>query len=177
MLAAVVLTAVVRSGPSLPVLLTALVVVIAAVLIGGTFRHDIRRHEGLQLASATIMAAAGVPIELAARMDLASVVSTALAWAVVFTASALNVRASFARVSRGRPAKAGMLQLGAVALPFVAAVLFALAGFAAQAVAAFVATAGSFVLTLMRPGIKRMKAVGLSLACIAALAFVALAFV
>jgi hypothetical protein len=53
-------------------------------------------------------------------------------------------------------------------------VIFVLGGLIAQAGAALVGAAGSAVLALVRPGVKQMKGVGLSLAGISAIAALAL---
>ena len=91
MLAAVVLAAVARSKPSPAVLLVALAVVALAVAAGAVFGRDIRRSGSLQLAAAASMSLAGVPIELAGGARPAAIALTTLAWAVVFTSSALCV--------------------------------------------------------------------------------------
>lgn len=175
MLAAVVLTALLRSEPSVAVSVTAIAVTAAAILAGGYLSRRIRRSERLQLGSAAAIPLVGVPIEVAGGLAVESIAVTAVAWAVVFTASALDVRASLARTSRTRRDEAARLQLGAIALPLAATALFALTGFVAHAAATLVATCGSAVLAIARPGAKHLRAVGLSLAGIAALSVVALA--
>jgi hypothetical protein len=177
MLGAVVLAALVRSELTAATLLTALGVAALSGVLGGVFRRAVRRHESLQLGSAALIGLAGVPIELVGKVDPASMTLTMLAWSVVFSASALSVRSSFARASR-KPrskAKAKALSLGAVVLPLFAATLFGVIGYAAQAVASLVAALGCATLGLARPGIKRMDTVGLSLAGVALLAALALA--
>jgi hypothetical protein len=174
MLAAVVLVAVARSGLSPAVLLVAAAVVAGAVALGAVSRRSIRRHESLQLASAVGLSLGDAPIELAGGAAPASVAVTVLAWAVVFLSSALCVRASFARASRKRSEQAPWLQGTAVILPCVAAILFVATGAGAHAIAALIAAAGCTALAVKKPDVKQMKAVGLFLAGVTALAAVAL---
>jgi hypothetical protein len=175
MLGAVVLAALVRSDLSATTLLTALAVTAVSGVLGGVLRRAVRRHEALQLGSAAVMGLAGVPIELLGKVDPTSVTLTTLAWSVVFSASALYVRSSFAQASRKRRPKAKALLLTAIGLPLFAAGLFGATGNAAQAVAALIAALGCAGLGLARPGVKRMGVVGLSLAGVALLAALALA--
>ncbi len=175
MLAAVIVTATLRSGISAATLFTALSVTASLAVLGGVLGRAVRRHEALQLGAAAVMGLAGVPIELVAQLQPASIFMTALAWSVVFSASALHVRSSFAQASRNRRAQARALSLGAVGLPLVAAAFFGVTNHAPQAAAALVAALGCAALGIARPGIKRMRAVGLSLASVAFLAALALA--
>jgi len=177
MLTAVVFAALARSKPSFEQLLVAAAVVAAAILLGGVFARSIRRHGTLQLASAVTLALAGIPIELVGGNPPRSVALTALAWAVVFASSALGVRAAFARASRTRRSQAEFLQRGSEAIAFAATLFFLGVGAIAQATAALVAAAGCVALGVTKPGVKQMKAVGLLLAGVAAIAAGALSFI
>jgi hypothetical protein len=169
-LGAVVLSALSRSTGSPAAWIAACVVVIAATAVASLLGRNVRRSERLQLALAGALPVAGVPIRLAAGSSLASAAADACAWAVVFTASALSVRATFARASRSRHASATRLARGSVAVPMAAAFLFFLASLQTHAVVALVAAAGLAVLALWAPGAKQIRAVGLSLAAIALIA-------
>ena len=96
MLAAAVFVAAGRSQPSAALLLAATATVTMAVLSGAALATSIRRRASLQVGSAGALSLVGIPIELAGGSEPASTVLTSLALAVVFTSSALCVRASFA---------------------------------------------------------------------------------
>jgi hypothetical protein len=105
MLGAAVLTAVARNWRSPAALIAAAVVVVGAAVVSGAFGATIRKREEQQVASAAALSFSGIPIDLAGGTPLVTAVATALAWAAVFTASAISARASFARAAHGGRSK------------------------------------------------------------------------
>jgi hypothetical protein len=172
-LGAVVLSALSQGFRSPAAWAAATVVIVAAVALASLSGRYVRRSERLQLVSAGLLSGAGIPIRIASSSGLSSAALDACAWAVVFIASALSVRATFARASRSRNASARWLVLGLVAIPAAAAICFSLASQRAHAVVTLVAALGLFVLALWAPGAKQIKVVGLSLAGIALVATIA----
>ncbi|HEX5098769.1 MAG TPA: hypothetical protein VFV94_04685 [Polyangiaceae bacterium] len=168
MLSAVVLAAV-SAYPSLRSLLAAALVVGAGALLGSLVHRRIRRQPRLQLASSLVLAAAGVPIELAGGAPWVPAIYDATAWVAVFAAFTLSVWACTARSSRIRRPQVRDLTTAAIGLPLVAAVGLALAGHRGHAAAALLGAAASSIFALWRPGAKQMKPIGLTLAGVALL--------
>lgn len=171
MLSAVVVAAFVRN-PGFFAAFVALATMLGAAWIGGEVRARIRREERLQLASACVLAVAGIPVELAGGARLGGALANAVAWVVVFGTFTLSVWACTARSSRVRREQVPMLTLLTLFFPLSAAVLFALVELRAQALAAMLGALTAVVFAIWRPGAKQMKAMGLSLA--GAATFVAL---
>lgn len=163
MLAAVVLAALLAQ-PTVASLLTAVVVVAGAALLGSLVHMRIRRQPWLQLASALALAAAGAPVELMARTPLVDVAYDAAAWAAVFVGFTLSVWACTARNSRVRRRQVGALTACAVLAPLAGAVALELAERRGHALAALFGAAASSVFAIWRPGSKQMKAIGFTLA-------------
>jgi hypothetical protein len=142
--------------------------ILGAAMIG----RRIRRNRNYQLLAAVSLPVAGVPIELASGIGVASVSSTALAWASVFLASALVVRGAFERSRpKGNPT---LLERSALAVVAFGALAFALAGCVREASALGVSFVALFVLVSRHPTVKQLRPVGLALAGIAAGAAIAL---
>jgi hypothetical protein len=171
MLGAVVGSALARN-PNAAAGLAAVVVVAGAVLAGGAVRRQIRRRASLQLFASLALAAASAPIELAGGAPPFQALCNASAWAAVFSAFTLIVRACLARSSRVRRSEVGILTTLAVFFPLAAALAFVLGELRVQAAAALLGAAVASVIAYFRPDAKSMKPIGLSLA--AAAVFVAL---
>jgi hypothetical protein len=92
----------------------------------------------------------------------------------IFTASALGVRACFARSSRSKRKRAAALGLGSIVVPLVAAALFALASLQAHALATLVAATGIAGIALFRPTAKHLKPVGIVILTIGVVAAIVL---
>jgi hypothetical protein len=173
MSSAIVLSALARH-PGLRTTLAALAVMALLIVAGGRARRWVRLHARFQLASAVLIAAAGLPIELAGGETLERALVNVAAWSSVFAAFALSVWAATARSSRVRRSHAGVLTLFSVLLPVAAATAFGLADSRAPALAAALASVSSSFFAIWRPGAKQMRPVGLSLTACAALAAIAL---
>lgn len=175
MLAAVLLCTVMQSHRVTVALLgAAALVALATALAGGTIRRRIRKSNAAQLASATLLAAAGVPVAWVARLPLSQIAVTTLAWAVIFVANALVVHASFARASR-RKRRAVALDALSVGTTAVASIGFALSACNDAALATAITAFGLGAIALVAPTTRQLKPVGIALAGVAALAAFALA--
>jgi len=167
MLAAVLLAALLRVPPAPRPLLVAFAVALLAALVGGFAGRTIRRSSPVQVVSAAVLAAAGVPVELAGGATPESALAAATAWVPILAGSALLVRAAFARAARGKERTARWLEASAVTLPGAACAAFAVAGYYAEARAAGVAALGSCALVLVHPTVKRIRQIGIALASLA----------
>src|SRR5688572_31185064 len=110
MLSAVALAAFVQN-PGFLAALVAVVTMLGAAWVGGEVRARIRREERLQLASACVLAVAGIPVELAGGARFGDALANAVAWMVVFGTFTLSVWACTARSSRIRREKVPVLTL------------------------------------------------------------------
>lgn len=175
MLAAVVVCALMQSAAlTWELLATAAAVTLGTALAGGTIRRRIRKSNTAQLASATLLAGAGVPIAFVGRVPVAGLAVTALAWAVIFVANALVVHASIARAKR-RDRRARGLAALAVSTTAVASVGFALSARNNAAMATALTGFGLAAIALVAPTARQLKPVGIALAGLATLAAFALA--
>ena len=113
MLTAVLLCALMQSNTlTLTLVTTAALVALASALAGGVIRRRVRRSGTAQLASAAVLALAGVPVAFVAKLPLSQIAVTTTAWAIVFVASALVVQGELcpfgeARLPCGRAGLAG----------------------------------------------------------------------
>ncbi len=175
MLAAVLLCALMQSGrPSLTVVVTALGVALVTALAGGTIRRRIRRSNTAQLASAALLATAGVPVALVARLPLSQIGVTTLAWAVIFVANAMVVHTSFARAKRQYQRALGLAGLS-VGTTAAASIGFAVAARNNAALATTLTGFGLAAIALVAPTTRQLKPVGIALAGLATIAAFALA--
>ena len=169
MLGAVQLATLLRVGVSWATIgaLSGMVVVFS--IVGGATGRAIRRRPSLQIGSSALLGLSGLPIELTSGVPPTAALATAAAWIVVFTASALLVRAAFARGSR-RGSHPGRYESGAVVLSTLGALGCAFAGFATEALALLISTICFSFIAGRRPTPKQVKGVGLALAGVAVLA-------
>lgn len=175
MLTAVLLCAGMQSpAAGLLLVLTALLVAVVVALAGGTIRRRIRRSNAAQLASATLLAGAGVPVALVGRVPLSQIGSTTLAWAVIFMANALVVHASIARAKRHERRAWGLAAL-AVGMAAAASIGFAVSARNNAAMATALTGFGLAAIALVAPTARQLKPVGIALAGLATLAAFALA--
>lgn len=175
MLAAVLLCALMQSATlTVPLLLTVAAVALVTALAGGTIRRRIRKSTAAQLVSAGLLAAAGVPVALVARLPRSQIAVTTLAWAVIFVANALVVHASFARAKR-RPRRAFGFAALAVGGTAAASIGFAASSRNDAALATAITAFALASIALVAPTTRQLKPVGIALAGVAALAAFALA--
>jgi hypothetical protein len=135
----------------------------SAALIGGRLRRYVRRSAWLQLSAALVLAACGIPIEVAAGRAPHEAVLDALAWGSVFAAFTLGVWACNARSSRRRRSRALPFTVLSVVVPACATFAFVFAESRARAVATVSSAITMLAFALWRPGAKQMKRVGMSL--------------
>ncbi len=175
MLAAVLLCASMQSRAlSVALIATVAAVALMTALAGGTIRRRVRRSNAAQLASAALLAAAGVPVALVGRLPLAQIAATTAAWAVIFVANALVVHASLARAKRRTRRAFGFAAL-AVGGTVAASIGFALSSRNNAAMATTITAFGLAAIALVAPTTRQLKPVGIALAGVAALAALALA--
>ncbi len=163
MLSAVVIAAFLRN-PGWGAIFVALTMTLGAAWIGGELRARVRRDGRLQLASSVVLAAAGIPVELAGGARGSDALANALAWMVVFGTLALCVWACTARSSRTRRPQVAALTLLTFFVPLAGAAAFAFAGRRAPALATMLVAIASVAFAVWQPGAKQMRAIGLSLA-------------
>jgi hypothetical protein len=169
MLLAVLATAVARHLDSIAAWCAAAGVLVASALSGGLLRRRVRRDGAFQVASAALLALAGIPVEVAGAADARAMALIAAAWCVVFVPCALVVRAAFERARR-RESSANRLQAASVSVCTLGAALFLAAGAYPEALASTLAGAVCAAISALRPTVKQMKPVGLSFAGLAAAA-------
>src|SRR5690606_28123041 len=119
----------------------------------------IRRRPSLQLASSAVLGLSGLPIELSFGRPLLDALATTLAWVVLFTSSALLVRAAFARARR-RGTPPSRLEATALLATSAAAVGCALTGANPQAAALAVAALCFSIIAWGRSTPKQLKRLG-----------------
>jgi hypothetical protein len=172
MLAAVVLAALGRADFALRALLVTLGSIPLVISGAALIAKRVRRSSRDQLLASAVLPVIGVPIQLAAGLDLASILTSALALVVLFVASALVVRGAFAR-SRAHGSALRFDAL-AVVLTGLGCLGFAALGQRAEAIALGLGFSLLGLIVLGKPTTKRLKSVGLGLAGVAAVAAVAL---
>jgi hypothetical protein len=153
----------------------AVILIGSAALVGGRLRPYIRRSALLQLSATLLLATCCIPIELTAGRARGDAVLDAMAWASVFAAFTLGVRACNARSSRIRRSRAGPDTLLSVVVPACVALGFTIAASYARAAATLLASAVTIAFAIWRPGAKQMKRVGMYLAVCAAVVSIVLA--
>lgn len=162
-------------GGAIPLLVaasTALLVVGAASI----FHRRIRRSGLAQLAATLMLSFAAVPVELAGRIAIPSVVLVEIARAIVFVSSSLVVRAAFARNTRSGATRNWFLHLLSVAIAVSGALAFYAVDHPQEAVACAMAAAVCAVFAYQRPTVKQLKLLGLALSGLVLASAVALAF-
>ncbi len=175
MLAAPALATWLRVGLTPATALTS-ALVLGSFVVGAALVHrQVRRSPRLQLGLAVSLGLVAAPLELSGGASVRSALAVSGAWMAIFLSTTLIVRATFARAARGGAARATRLRVLAVAAPGLASVGFALAGRFQEAAACATATLTCALLAGLKPGVKQLKQVGLSLAasvvvCAAALA-------
>lgn len=175
MLSAVLVCTLMQSAKlTVSLLATALAMAMVSALAGGTIRRRIRRSNAAQLASAALLAAAGVPVALVARLPLSQVAVTAAAWAVIFVANALVVHSSIARAKRYERRASAFAAL-AVASTTLASIGFAASARSDAALATTITAFSLAAIALVAPTTRQLKPVGIALAGVAAIAAFALA--
>ncbi len=173
MLTAATLTALVETSFSGAALLTALVVVVAALALARPLSRVVRRQTAAQLGFSLLLGLAGLPISLAGGLGLAGSVATACVWSAVFLAGGLNVRAVFERGRRRQRRALGFDGAAVLVCAAGAGVCFAL-GVEAHALALALGGLGSAGIALARPTPRRTRAVGLTLTAVVTVVGVAL---
>ena len=119
MLAAVLVSSLLRAGMAWPSVGVAVVLTTAIVAAAGALHKRVRKSSNAQLASTLALAAAGAPIEAAAGLGLGDIIGATAARLVVFSTGLFVVRAALARSSRLGARRSKLFQLAAVLLPFV----------------------------------------------------------
>jgi hypothetical protein len=142
---------------------------VALVTLGGALAGPrIRRDGNLQVLSSAALGVSGLPIELSAGVPLQSALATGLTWTVVFVASALTVRAAFARKKSRRNVAPSSAPRRLEATAFIACVLAAIgcAAWSQSAEALALAFTALCVVAFgsMRFSPKQVKELGLLLA-------------
>jgi hypothetical protein len=164
MLAAVTASALVKSGASPRVLVASIVVGGAAVFGAMGFGRSIRRDGRAQVLSSAALGTLSLPLDLIAGRTWAPSLITSLVWVSVFAASALAVRAVFARASARTARFSPWLSGAAVLLPAVAALFCYVVAAPRELGASLLAAVSIGALVLTRPSIKSLKPVGIALA-------------
>jgi hypothetical protein len=154
---------------------TALAVVAIAIAAGSPLRPRIRRSAFLQLSSALGLSAAGLPVALSAGHRASEALIDSLAWSSMFVAFTFAVWACQARSSRVYRGRAGAFTLLSIVIPAAALAAYSFAGLPTQAFAAVLTTIFAAAFAILRPNVKQMKTVGLSLAACAVTSAVAVA--
>ena len=175
MLAAAQVSALLRTAAAAHSVASALLVIAALVFVGGWSHRRVRKSSAAQLAGAGILGLSSVPPEIAGNLPIPDVAAAALARVVVFLASALVVRAAFARAARGGERRSVLLQSASVALPALSSTLLFALGGTAEAVTCLMAGVVCAVFTWSRPTVKQLKPLGLALGGLALVTTITLA--
>ena len=163
MLGAALASAIVRTHGYRLGLVVAVFVVIAAVCAAGLSHRQIRKSSAGQLIAAGALALTSVPVEFAAGLSLASIASATLSRVVVFLASALVVRAAFARSARGGGHRGLLLSGASLAIPALSATLLFALGRFVEAATCVIAGVTCAVFAWSGPSVKQLKPLGLAL--------------
>ncbi len=174
MLAAVVLSSAGSSGWQASAVGVALLSGVVAIGVAAFIHKMIRKAEWAQLLSSPVLAVLIAPAELLSGLPTLVVIYSVAAWASLFTASSLTVRAAFAR-SRKRQAtgKAHLLSAVSIALPALATLLLYLAEQEEAMRITIVGTIGMSAMAIWRPTAKRLQATGMALAFVVLTALLA----
>ncbi|HET7545875.1 MAG TPA: hypothetical protein VFK05_38670 [Polyangiaceae bacterium] len=163
MLAAALLSALLRAGAQRASVFAATATVVVVVAAAGALHRRVRRNSLAQLTATLLLSLSAVPVELAGGVPHSSIASAALARAVVFLASALVVRAAFARSMRGGRVRTFFFHLLSIAIAGVAALVFHATGRGTEASACAMAAIVCGAFAYQRPTTKELKFLGLSL--------------
>ena len=173
-LVVVVASALSRRAGSSAAWLVATGVAAGAIAAASVLGPRIRRSAALQVVAAGALSASGIPVQLAAGITPGAAALDACAWTAVFMASALSVRACFARTPRRANHRSAALAFWSIVLPLGLSIVFAELSLRAHATATLLVGAGAALIALRRPTAKHLKPVGISLVAIAVLAGIAL---
>ena len=176
MLGAALGSAIVRAHGQRLALLVAAFVAIAAIGGGALSHRLIRKSSAGQLSAAGLLALTGVPVELAAGVSVPSIAWAAVARAVVFVASALVVRATFARCARGGERRSLLLSGASLVLPALSATLLVALGQFVEAGTCVIAGGTCAVFAWSRPSVKQLKPLGLALGGLSLVTAITLTF-
>ena len=163
MLGAALASALVRAHGHRLSLLVAIFVAFAAICGAGLSHRLIRKSSAGQLIAAGLLALTSVPVEFAAGLSLPSIASATLSRAVVFVASALVVRAAFARSARGGQRRTLVLSGASLVIPALTATLLFALGRVVEAGTCVIAGGTCAVFAWSRPSVKQLKPLGLAL--------------
>lgn len=161
---------------SVPASVVTAVLVVGAVIVAGSVSHRrIRKHGAAQLAAAATLALSSVPVEVAGALPLPSIASAALSRLIVFVASALVVRAAFARSARNGERRGRILYNASWVIPALSAALLFTLGRTVEAGTCVIAAGVCAVFAWSRPTVKQLKPLGLSLGGLALITAITLA--
>jgi hypothetical protein len=163
MLAGAQVSALLRARAHAPSLIAAAATVTVLIAAASALHRRIRGSGAAQLAATLVLSLSAVPVELAGGVPGPNIASSALARAVVFLASALVVRAAFARSMRGGRRRTFFFHLLSVAIAALAAVAFFAIGRGREAFACALAAIVCIAFAYQRPTVKELKLLGLSL--------------
>lgn len=163
MLAAVLVSSLLRAGMALPSVAVAVVVTTSIVIVAGALHKQVRKSSNAQLASTLALALAGAPIEAAAGLGFSDIAGATAARLLVFSTGLFVVRAALARSSRLGAGRSKLFQLAAVLLPLAGVALFGLLGGSGEALACVLATVFAVFAAAWRPNAKKLKPLGLFL--------------
>lgn len=175
MLGAAQASALLRTQGSSPSVLVALWVVGAAILAASSNHRRIRKSSAAQLAASAALALSSVPVEIAGALPLSTIASAGLSRSAVFVASALVVRATFARAARGGQRRSLLLNGASLTIPALSAALLFALGWTIEAGTCVIAGAVCAVFAWSRPTVKQLKPLGLALAGLTVVTVVTLA--
>ena len=175
MLGAALASAIVRAHGHRLGLIVAIFVAAAAIFGGGLSHRRIRKSHVGQLSAAGLLALTSVPVEFVAGLPLPSIASATLSRAVVFVASALVVRAAFARSARNGGRRSLRLSGASLVIPALAATLLFALGWSVEAGTCVIAGATCAVFAWSRPSVKQLKPLGLALGCLSLVTAITLA--
>lgn len=163
MLAGAQISALLRAGADRASLGAAALTFAGVVAAASAVHRRIRRSSWAQLAATLLLSLSAVPVELAGGVSGSSVASAALARAVVCLASALVVRAAFARSMRAGSRRNLILHVVSVALATASAFVFYAIDRGKEASACAMAALVCVAFAYQRPTVKELKFLGISL--------------
>lgn len=155
-----------RAGSTWRAVGSALVMTAVGVLGGGALHRRIRKSETAQLGAAAALSVVGAPVSWLGGVPVSAVVAGVLAWSSIFVASALLVRATFARSARSPGRRPLALSVSALTLVVAMGILLAASGQWPESSACAVASVGCAALSCVRFRTKQLKHLGLALAAI-----------
>ena len=162
MLVVVLVSALTRAHPTALTWGVALTLAGAAVVLGARLGARLRKRPWLQVLASLMLAALSYPVLLSADTSLSQSHSFVSALAVVFVASAFAVQAILERAKK-HPDRARLATVLSISLPAFASALGLALAWPGAIPVLFSALYG-IVLAVARPGAKRLKRVGWSVA-------------